>query len=87
MEKTKLSVSCALKHFNKEFKRNYKLLDVAKETGIQVSSLSNLSTETSFRKLYTICEALYQLFPEMNDGCFDFSFILLRFSDDCQFWV
>lgn len=87
MEKTKLSVSCALKHFNETYRRKYKLLDVAKETGIPVSGLSNLSTETSFRKLYTICEGLYELFPEMNDGYFDFSYILLRFSDDCRFWV
>ncbi len=87
MEKTKLSVSCALKHFNKEFKKNYKLSDVAWESSLPESSLRNLSTETCFRKLYTICEGLYELFPEMNDGCFDFSFILLRFSDDCQFWV
>lgn len=87
MEKTKLSVSCALKHFNKEFKKNYKLSDVAWEASLPESQLRNLTTETSLRKLYIICEAFYRLFPEMNEGYFDFSYILIRLSDDCDFWV
>jgi hypothetical protein len=87
MEKIELSVTNALKHFNIEFKRNYTLNDVRIKSGLKYTSLRNLNTDTSFRKLYIICEALYQLYPEMNDGYFDFSFIILRFSDDNCFWV
>lgn len=87
MEKTGLKVSLALKDLNKQFRRNYTVSDVAEKVGVSRETLSRLTTDSSFRLIYNVCEVLYDFYPEMNGGSFNFSVICLKMSDDRYFWV
>lgn len=66
--KVKLEVSKCLKRFNKEYRRNYTVQDIADMVGVSRETISRMSSDSAFSLVYAVASCIYELYPELNNG-------------------
>lgn len=74
--KVKFEVSKCLKRFNKEYRRNYTVQDVAEKVGVSRETISRLSSDSSFSLVYAVASCIYDFYPEKNEGNWSFSYFV-----------
>lgn len=87
MERYNLEISKVLKSLNKMYKKNYTLNDISKTVKCSRENLSRLTTDSSFRNIYNICECLYDYYPEFNNYIWDFTSYAQLLSTNNQYLI
>ena len=76
MNKAKLEVSKCLKEFNRRYRKNYTMQDLADGIGVSREALSRATTDSSFSFVYRIARGLYELYPEVGYDGWDFALFM-----------
>lgn len=74
--KVKFEVSKCLKRFNKEYRKNYTVQDVAEKVGVSRETISRLSSDSSFSLVYAVASCIYDFYPEKNGGNWNFAYFV-----------